>query len=466
MLEIKYSSGSKSSNIFEGETRKSIGGVVTSTTVPKNLQALFGSISLSNLSKGSIDYRLVYIENNGLSAFAGTKASGKITVVNNANLDEDTISVAGVDFVAGTDFEVGNMSSDSAEAIRVALVANGTVDALMDVKVVGNIINLVSKTVGVGGNAIGLTYTDSGSGESTVLESFAGGSDAVSAEDVTQMSIYTNQPVKSPVIDPAFFGQDLFITILDNSSLAGEVVSVHESDFTFGGNVAVGGTISETITNLKNAIDADVVLAGIITTSIASDVLVLTCKSATLVPKGYVSASSLSSFMEITGVDIGGINGCTTPLSNGDSWIVPEGSVGDWLVPIEKPFDVTKNSVIGKVATFFGGEWTFSFAPFSSLEFGFVNPSDIDFGGIIITNGFITPINDVFEQPAGVEFVECNTIDNECLIGDGTLNSGARVGMWIKRVVSAFKINHFDLEENGGGLSMDEVVNIEIKYEQ
>ncbi len=67
-LQIFYSSGSKITNAFSGEVRKSIGGVLTATQPGDVLRNLFGTISLKALSDGSTEYRMVFLRNVGVGS--------------------------------------------------------------------------------------------------------------------------------------------------------------------------------------------------------------------------------------------------------------------------------------------------------------------------------------------------------------------------------------------------------------
>ena len=119
----------------------------------------------------------------------------------------------------------------------------------------------------------------------------------------------------------------------------------------------------------------------------------------------------------------------------GDMYIVPPNSIGAWL------------GEDGKKAVWDGAEWTFSFAPFATYEFGFQTPVDIDIdiNPILITEGYVVPLENVFQAPRGVTFVSANTVANEITIGTGDLIVGQNLCMWIKRTIFEYPLNTDDL---------------------
>lgn len=361
-LKIYYSSGSKVETAFDGQPRKSIGGIITSTKVPQNLNALFGKISLKALSQGSEEYRLVFLKNDGTEEVAAVASTGSITISNNSLIGGDTITINGVSLVEGVDFTQGATAADTATSLKVAIDGNVTLNVLINVTIVGNVLNIEAQTAGVAGDAITLLYTDSGSGVAVTLSgaNLTGGVDAILATDITDLKLYVDAIVEATVDDP-------------------------------------------------------------------ND----------LVP---------------------------APVS-GDKWIVPATATGDWFVADEN--DATLNTAIGKVATYDGASWSFSFAQFADFEFGFVAPSDIEIvnqgKSTTLSNSFVEPIENVFEQPSGIEFNSADTITNELLIGD--IAVGESIGMWMKRKVDLFRIQSFDLTTDDGGIVVDEVIPFVFRYD-
>lgn len=64
-LKLHYSTGNKSTREFDGQTRKSIGGIRTTQQLPLGgVHALFGAVSARMLSEGIADYRGFFIHNS------------------------------------------------------------------------------------------------------------------------------------------------------------------------------------------------------------------------------------------------------------------------------------------------------------------------------------------------------------------------------------------------------------------
>ena len=361
-LKIYYSSGSKVATEFDGQPRKSVGGIITPTKVPQNLNALFGKVSLKALSQGSEDYRMVFLKNDGVAAIAAVASTGSITISNNSLIGGDTITINGVALVEGVDFTQGATAADTAISLKGAIDANVTLNILITVAIVGNVLNITAITEGVVGDSITLLYTDSGSGVAVALSgaNLSGGIDAVVAADITDLKLYLDLPVTATVDDPSL-----------------------------------------------------------------------------LVPAPVV----------------------------GDKWIVPTTAVGDWFVPDAD--DATINTAVGKKAVYDGVNWIFSFAPFSDFEFGFVAPIDVVLynqgKATTLQGSYVEPIENVFEQPSGIEFVGADTLANEILIGDLSVDSS--IGMWVKRKIDLFRIQSFDLIKDEGGIVLDEVIPFVFTYD-
>ena len=69
-LKIYYTSGTKTTDVYSKEPRKSTGGYKTASEVAGNLKSLFGSVSAKMLSEGSTDYRCVFIKNESGGAMS------------------------------------------------------------------------------------------------------------------------------------------------------------------------------------------------------------------------------------------------------------------------------------------------------------------------------------------------------------------------------------------------------------
>ena len=136
-------------------------------------------------------------------------------------------------------------------------------------------------------------------------------------------------------------------------------------------------------------------------------------------------------------------------------YIVPPNSIGAWL------------GEDGKKAVWDGAEWTFSFAPFATYEFGFQTPVDIDIdiNPILITEGYVVPLENVFQAPRGVTFVSANTVANEITIGTGDLIVGQNLCMWIKRTIFEYPLNTDDLVIDKGSIFEEEDIPIIFNYD-
>jgi hypothetical protein len=139
----------------------------------------------------------------------------------------------------------------------------------------------------------------------------------------------------------------------------------------------------------------------------------------------------------------------------GDMYIVPPDSIGLWL------------GEDGKKAVWGGVEWTFSFSPFATYEFGFQTPVDIDIdiNPILITEGFVPTLENPFQAPRGVSFISANTLANETTIGTGGLIVGQNLVMWIKRTVFEYPLNTDDLVIDKGSLFLEEDIPIIFNYD-
>ena len=66
MIELYYSTGN-TTNIFDKNISKSIGGAISTTKISGGLNNLFGTISQKDLNYGKNDYRCIYIKNSSLT---------------------------------------------------------------------------------------------------------------------------------------------------------------------------------------------------------------------------------------------------------------------------------------------------------------------------------------------------------------------------------------------------------------
>jgi hypothetical protein len=144
-----------------------------------------------------------------------------------------------------------------------------------------------------------------------------------------------------------------------------------------------------------------------------------------------------------------------TPVT-GDKYVVPTGAVGAWL------------GKDGKKAVWNGTAWVFSFAPFTSWEFGFsaagnttIVEGDDD---VIITNGYVRPLENIFEAPLGVDFYDANGSGDALQIGSGVLNAGQKVFMWMRRAVVQ-GVNDNDLVTDEGTIITQEDIPVVFNYD-
>lgn len=137
----------------------------------------------------------------------------------------------------------------------------------------------------------------------------------------------------------------------------------------------------------------------------------------------------------------------------GDKWVVPTGGAGAW------------SGKAGKLATYNGTGWTFSFAPFASYRFGFVAPIDITLGDDLYEESYVRTTENIFNAPAGISFVSVDGVANITTIGSGALNSGKKLGMWIERTINKYIPSETDLTVNEGGIKLDESIPVKFLYD-
>lgn len=147
----------------------------------------------------------------------------------------------------------------------------------------------------------------------------------------------------------------------------------------------------------------------------------------------------------------------------GDEYIVPANAEGAWFKAQEG--NATVNIYEGKLATYNGSGWDFSFAPFAEYEFGFVAPIDIELNEETLTESYVGQTENVFQSPSGVSFVSANGQANEVTVGTGDLLATKQVAMWIKRKTKAFPILSDDLVIDEGGIVEDESIVIKLSYD-
>jgi len=465
-LELKYSSGSASSSSFISP-RRSIGGIITGTNVPQNLNALFGKISLKTISQGSEDYRLVFLKNAGAYAIVAVAATGIITIINNSIIDLDTIEIGGVSLIEGTDFNKGGTDEITATSIKAAIDANPTLSALITATVDCNKINITAIVAGTVGNSITMSYTDSGSGVAVSLSggTLQGGIDAVAAVNISNLRFYVDAPKISPVLNPIDLGTKAVISIDNNAVIAGDTFTIAGVALVEGVDFSAGATDVLTATAIKSAIDGHPTLSLLVTTAVVLATVEITALDQVANPTGEVPVSYTDSGSGVAASITGyGVNtSAISPITINTKWIVPASAVGLWLKQNEDNNSINENE--GKVATWDGVAWVFAFSPFAKFEFGFVNPIDVTLGDTILEKSFVNKIGNVFEQPSGITFLSADGSDNELTIGTGNLAAGEQIGMWIKRIVDKFKINSFDLITDDGGIVLDEVTPILFTYD-
>lgn len=138
------------------------------------------------------------------------------------------------------------------------------------------------------------------------------------------------------------------ITIAQNAGLKGVTVSVGGQNFTFGGNVAVGNTSSNTAVNLNAAMNANVVLAAqIISTAPNNQNIVYSTSivdgsafNLTYSSSGYIIGSSSITFSSFT--MLGGLTPAWT-LANSTFYIPNNG----WTLGLQVLFSTGSNTAIG-----------------------------------------------------------------------------------------------------------------------
>lgn len=466
-LQLYYAGGNKVDSDYSGQPRKSLGGIITDTKVPQNLNALFGKVSLQMLNQGSEDYRMIFLRNDGAEEVAAVAAIGTITIIDNSLITGDTISIQGNDLVEGVDFTAGGTAADTADSIQTAIEGNLTISALVTVSVVGNIITLTAVTAGVAGNALTLAYTDSGSGVAVTLSgaTLAGGVDLIPAADISNLQLYVRDYRQGPVLNPDDFGTAAVISVDDNSLITGDTVTIGTVALVEGVDFTAGGSAAATAAAIKAAIDGNATLAAIVDATVVGDTVEVQAKTRAEVLDGRVSVIYTDSGSGVAVTVTGYLDQYTTvSLTSGDAWIVPEGALGTWFVAPPSPFDdKTVNTATGKKATWDGTSWTFTFASFASFEFGFVAPVDIVIGEETLVQSYVRPGENVFEPPVGIEFDAANGSDNAIVIGD--LPVGNNLGLWIKRIVAKYDIVKYDLDVDQGGIVLDEVTTMVFSYD-
>ena len=286
------------------------------------------------------------------------------------------------------------------------------------------------------------------------------------------------------------------ITVVNNAITALDVLTIGGEIFTEGTEWITGATSVDTATNIANAINLNGTLFPLITATPNGNVVDLLAKTVgtagdaiTIVYTDSGSGISIVlSGANLTGgvdtilnadisllniyVDVPSVAVVQDPADlvpspvSGDRWIVPQGAKGLWLK--QNSVDNSINEYEGKIATYNGSGWTFSFSSFSLFEFGFQAPIDIAIGDkdeTILEESFVAPIENVFEPPYGVEFLDADTEPNKLQIGDGNLLIAKKIGVWIKRTVKPFSINGFDLITDEGGIVKDEITPIVFTYD-
>lgn len=109
----------------------------------------------------------------------GTAASGTITIANNTIESGDKVTINGVDFVETTDFVVGGSASITATNLANAINNSQHPDILDQVtaSALSNVVTITAVKKGLGGNAITLAETDTGTNNFTLSGStLTGGS--------------------------------------------------------------------------------------------------------------------------------------------------------------------------------------------------------------------------------------------------------------------------------------------------
>ena len=113
-------------------------------------------------------------------------ADGAVTITSYANLlsgGADTITVAGVAFVAQAGaavlgeatFQAATSNNATAASLAAQINAHATSSALVTAAAVNAVVTITAKAGGTGGNSIGVSLTEGGSGTGATLSGLSGG---------------------------------------------------------------------------------------------------------------------------------------------------------------------------------------------------------------------------------------------------------------------------------------------------
>lgn len=134
-----------------------------------------------------------YVLNVNLESVA-VASTGTITITNFANVGLDTVTVDGTSLVEGTDWNAGGDNDTTATALASAIDALPNVSASATLAV----ITVTAVDAGVAGDAIAMSYVDSGSGVGiTVDATLSGGVDG----DLDLSSVTAGMLVKNTAAD-------------------------------------------------------------------------------------------------------------------------------------------------------------------------------------------------------------------------------------------------------------------------
>ena len=118
------------------------------------------------------------------------------------------------------------------------------------------------------------------------------------------------------------------------------------------------------------------------------------------------------------------INLYQSPPVIGDRYIVPIGATGLW------------QNMDGFIAEFNGIDWSFSFQPLFKFEYAIEEVSN---------NAQL--INDIYEQPNNLDFVNYDSEDETGLILNiGNIDANSQIALWIKRIVEPKVFRKLDFD--------------------
>lgn len=184
-------------------------GNITSGDVPfgKDIETIVDSAATS----------VLYVR--GLDSTSGSKATGQIIILNHDSLAGDTIKIDNVAFVAGVNFNSDSINSKTADSLKVA-INNSSLNTILVATRTDSIITLTALSAGTAGNAISLSYIDTGAGIGAALSDtlLAGGINKTQIVDTVTLYLFDYDGLLQNSEGQSYFPVDSINHTLDRAS--------------------------------------------------------------------------------------------------------------------------------------------------------------------------------------------------------------------------------------------------------